>query len=246
MSARIRSTVTNPSTVSRFYAYLNDGLGAWLSPGSSRTFDYDLRSRLSMLDRQALERDIANNRVVYSIEHITNVEIGTVGGPTVRANEFGDRAIHKTVLQLTDTEINLTDAGASGGYGGVKLYDFPEGAIYFIGCVANLTITESTPNIIDNWTGNFAVGTAQATSAGSLTGTRANLIDSTAIPAASGGTSTARGSSTTAQTSTMFDGTTTPVSAFLNMTMPDASISANATVRVNGTVTLIWTLVGDY
>ena len=166
---------------------------------------------------------------------------------TVSATEYGAGLVHKTVLTLEDFTVAMSDAAGTTGYGGAKLYDLPEGAICFLGAVADLDLTKSSAGIDDDWDGDFSVGTDTAGTDASLSLTEANIIPSTATPQASGGVTTAAGQTGTAG-STVVDGTATALDVYLNLLVDDADhdiTSTAANIVVDGTVTLSWMNLGD-
>lgn len=245
MSARIKVTVTNTSSSRRFYGYLPPR-GASLNPGQSKEFSFDLRSKMTPIELRALDRDVANNRIRYQVDLVTSTNVGSSAISGIKVEELGDGATHSTILTFTNVSLPITDPGTGDGFGNLAVYTFPEGVIQFLGASVNLSVSESSADIADNWGGNFSLGTAGITATGSLTGALANLLPSTTIPAATGGASTAKGASTSTQAPQLLSGASTPVAVFLNMLVGDSSISGNAPVTLNGKVVLVWSYLGDY
>ena len=167
--------------------------------------------------------------------------VGTTSGLSITSELKG--AIHKTVIALNAVSVTITDNGTAGGQGSVKLYDFPEGLITFLGATANVAITESGG--VNNTAavlaaiGSAAVGAGDAT----LSSTEADMIPSTSCTLTSS-LGTFAGKSTTALLAT-FDGTATALDAYLNFAVSDASTTANATLSLTGSVTLVWVNCGD-
>lgn len=150
----------------------------------------------------------------------------------------------KTVITLSRLSVTMTDATTAGSHGSVKLYDFPEANLFFLGGTASLTLTAGVGGITDTAAAVVAVGTATlATADATLTGTEADLIPSTAATL-TGGVGTAAGKTVTAS-AVAFDGTATAKDAWLNIAVPDAGSTANDTFSVSGTITLIWSNLGD-
>lgn len=185
-----------------------------------------------------------------SLKHLygSSSSFGSHAGAGVGVQQQGGQAIQKTVLLFDDTPIPLTDNAAVVAFGGLKIFDFPEGLILFQGAVADLAITKSSAGVNDTWDGDFALGTVTATSDNALATTEQNLIPTTATPQAVAGATTAKGKSTATESGTLFDGTTTPIDVFLNFLVDDADHDVTTTpcdLIINGRITLLWTLLGD-
>jgi hypothetical protein len=150
----------------------------------------------------------------------------------------------KTVITLSGLEVTMTDATTAGSHGSVKLYDFPECNMFFLGGTASLTLTAGAGGITDTAAAVVSVGTVTAgVDNATLTTTEADLIPSTAATL-SGGVGTAAGITLTAG-AVAFDGTDTAKDAWLNIAVPDAGSTANDTFTVSGTITLVWSNLGD-
>lgn len=150
----------------------------------------------------------------------------------------------KTVITLSGLSVTMTDATTAGSHGSVKLYDFPECNLFFLGGTTDLVITAGVGGIVDTAAvvgsiGTTTVGTDNAT----LTTTEADLIPSTASTL-SGGVGATKGKTLTAG-AVVFDGTATAKEAWLNYAVPDAGSTANDTLTVSGTITLVWSNLGD-
>jgi len=174
-------------------------------------------------------------------------ESGAVNGTGVTAVE-STGAVNKTVITLADHAMALTDEAVVVAYAGSKLYDFPAGATYILGAVADLALTLSAAGVNANWNGDFGIGTVTASNNGTLATTEQNIIPTTATPQAVASATTATGQSTAAEHA-VYDGTTTPVDAYLNILVDDADhdVTTTATdIIVNGTVTLTWINLGNY
>ena len=150
----------------------------------------------------------------------------------------------KTVMTLDNVSIAMTDATTAGSHGSLKLYDFPEGNLLFLGGTCDLTVTAGEGGITDTAAVVGSVGTATVgTDNETLTTTEADLIPSTASTLTAGVGAT-KGKTVTAGV-VVFDGTTTAKDAWLNYAVPDADSTANDTLIVSGTITLVWSNLGD-
>lgn len=150
----------------------------------------------------------------------------------------------KTVITLSGLEVTMTDATTAGSHGTVKVYDFPECNMFFLGGTCDLTIVAGDGGITDTAAVVGAVGTAAVgVDNATLTGTEADLIPSTASTLTAGAGVT-KGKTLTAG-AVVFDGTATAKEAHLNFAVPDAGSTANDTLTVSGTITLVWSNLGD-
>jgi hypothetical protein len=185
---------------------------------------------------------------VAGTDPVTSSGVGAASGTGVAATETGNGAVHKTVLTFTDVAIPLTDVAVTVAYGGLKVYDFPAGALLFMGASANLAVTKSSAGVNDDWDGDFGLGTVTASNNATLSSTEQDLIPSTATPQAVAGATTATGESTSTEACKVFDGTATAKDAFLNFLVDDADQDVTGTacnLIINGTITLVWSNLGD-
>lgn len=175
----------------------------------------------------------------------TTVGIGAKNGATVTAVENGDGVVHKTTLTLASTPVTVANTtGAS--FGGVKLYDFPEGRLLVLGVTASLGFVWTGEDIAQDGSGDFSLGTT-ITADATLDSTDVDLLPSTAMtdPFVLGvGAATASALAASAQ----FDGTGTAKDLNLNVIIDDADVSDGASdvVLASGTVTVHWINLGDY
>lgn len=179
---------------------------------------------------------------------LTRVGTGASSHATVVAEERGVGNYHRTVLTLTDTPVAILDVNA---YGGLKIYDLPEGRILVLGVQASLALAVPAPQvrastINDSSTVDWALGTAVASSAALAAAMvdLAPLVDEAAFAASGNGYGAVAKSQLAA--SAHFDGTTTPIDVFLNFGFSDATdIDADSTIGVAGTVQITWVQLGD-
>lgn len=169
-------------------------------------------------------------------------------GSGITVTETGDGAVHMTVFTLSDTAVTLTDEAGVVAYGGLKLYDFPEGLIAFQGASMDIALTKSSAGVNDDWDGDTSLGSVTASNNNSLSSTEQNIIPTTATPQASSGATTGDGVSTAAEAVTVLDGTTTAADLFLNYLVDDADHDVTSTacnLIANGTITVVWSNLGD-
>lgn len=167
---------------------------------------------------------------------------GTAAGTGVTAVECMP-IIHQTILTLAASSVTMTDAGAAGCHGGLKIYDFPEGVVHIYGATCDLAVTAGAGGITDTASVVGSIGTVvTATDNATLTTTEANIIPSTAVTL-TGGVGAFDSASTGGAT---YNGYSTPVDLFLNFAVPDAGSTANDTLTVSGNVTVTWVYLGDF
>ncbi len=170
---------------------------------------------------------------------LTPDSVGAKNGATVSVVENGMGPINQTVLTCTQTPISVV--GASGvGFGGVKIYDFPEGRILVLGCTVSLEVDPLDSGLEDADGGDFALGTTIVDEATMGDAADVDLCPKTSIDPIG----TAVGAALAA--SAQFDGTTTAKDANINLLIDDADIAGTEIVGMTGTVTLSWVNLGDY
>ena len=162
--------------------------------------------------------------------------------------EYGNGIMYETVFTLSDVAVALTDEAATVAYGGLKIYDFPAGAIMTVGATSDLDLTKSSAGVNNDWDGDFGLGTATAGNDATLTSTEDDILPTTATPQASAGATTANGQSAAAE-NVVFDGTSTAKDLYLNFLVDDADQDVNGTacnLIANGTIRVLWINLGDY
>lgn len=174
---------------------------------------------------------------------------GTAAGTGVTAAErVAGGIVHQTVLTFVNTPLPLVDEAGVVAYAGLKVYDFPAGAILFLGAVADLDLTKSSAGVNADWDGDVGVGTVTASNNSTLATTEQNIIPTTATPQAVAGVTTANALSTATENAVV-NGTSTAVDAYLNLLVDDADHDVTTTpcnLIVNGTLTLTWINLGDF
>lgn len=223
------TTRVGPFAVSKKYEMISD---TGLLTRSNALAIYD--------DQNVLTRDVMT----------TTSGIGAKNGATVAAVENGNAALHKTTLTCTATTITISDDAGVAQYGGVKLYDFPEGLMCIHGAVVDGSLTAGvTGTIIATFDGDVAVGTATASTGATLIGTEADIMPSVALTTASGTVANSDAVSVaTALTESgarWHDGTATAKDLYLNYVIDDDASHTAGTATFTGTVTFIWSNLGD-
>lgn len=195
--------------------------------------------------------DLVLNAGAVNVQVTDVAGVGVKNGSTVTVQEYGGGAVRKTVLTCTATPITISDDAGVAQYGGVKVYDFPEGMICTLGAVVSGTLTAGvTGTIIDNWDGDVALGTATAGTGATLTSTEADILQSVAVSA---GASDKAGvvdavSVATALTESgarWHDGTATAKDMYLNFVIDDDATHTAGTATFTGTISFAWINLGD-
>lgn len=177
----------------------------------------------------------------------TATNVGAKNGATVTAVEKGlGGFLHETTLTLTDLPLTLIDLSNGAG---VKIYDFPEGAITILG--ASGSVTEKTTSTLASTlhtgvTYNWGVGTTTQASA-TLATTEQDIIptsNGTASATINVAGAASKGIRTAAPA--IFDGSATAKDAFFNVGIATATdITGDATTLWNGTIKIQWMFNGD-
>ena len=181
----------------------------------------------------------------------TGIEIkpgssGAAAGTGVTAHEVASAA-RQVEIVLEDVEIEMVDEAGVVAFGGLKIYDLPQGQILFLGAVADLAMTKSSAGVTATWDGDFGLGTVTASNNGTLATTEQNFIPTTATPQAVAGVTTAKGASTSTEAAKVLDGSTA-LDVFLNFLVDDADHDVTTTpcnLIANGTIKFSYMLLGD-
>ena len=199
------------------------------------------------LHGRALGFDAETGRIIFNGGQGLHA-IGAPNGATVKATEYGDGVIHKTVLTCTATPITVSDDAGVAQYGGVKVYDFPEGHICTLGAVIDGSIT-GYASLIDTFDGDVALGTVTASTGATLTSTEADILQSTPLTQAVGEVANCDAQSiATALTESgarWLDGTATAKDMYLNFVIDDNAAHGAGTATFTGTISFVWMILGD-
>ena len=198
--------------------------------------------------RWTMSDSMTYTKAVASLD-ATSSGVGTrVNDILSSVTETGDGAVHKTVITLAASVVTMADNAGVTGYGGLKVYDFPEGVIVIHGASMDLATTKSSTGINADWDGDVGLGSVTSANTTPLATTEQNFIPTTATPQAVAGVGTADAISTSTESGTSIDGTTTAVDLYLNFKVDDADHDITATAAnlgVTGTITVIWSNAGD-
>lgn len=253
-SVMVSSLATNAPDVANSVTGASNAI---LYEGTADAFETSLTATDATADRTITLPDATGTVLLNSGSTATDLTVsgrlvtadgvGAVAGSGVTLVETGSGAFHQTVITFTDVDVALTDEAGVVAYGGLKIYDFPEGYIYVLGTSADIALTKSSAGVNDDWDGDFGVGTVTATNDATLATTEQNIIPTTATPQAAAGATTSDGVSTATEHA-ILDGHTTPIDMFINYLVDDADHDVTTTpcnLIVNGTLTILWTSIGD-
>ncbi len=166
------------------------------------------------------------------------------GAIVVKQEQMG--ALYQTTLSLSDVPQAVTNGTE---YQSTLLYDFPEGRILVLGCVATLaqkTTSTLASTLNASVTGAVSLGTVAA-SATTLATTMVDLMPSTAFTSSATINVAGTAVSSALAASAQFDGTSTAKKMYLNSAYATtADVDGNATQTFTGTVRVTWVWLGDY
>lgn len=179
-----------------------------------------------------------------------DAKLGAVAQPTsgivaALLEELGPR-MYRVNLRLVAARIPVTDAAGSGSYGTLKLFDFVEAAVSYLGCRQDYTaFAEGAALTTAAGDAAFAIGIGTAAIAAAADGTLATAnkdIGGSISVTLSGGTGV--GTDVTGAGKGV-NGTGTATDLNLNWSGSAATIDASSTIDVTGTVTVVVVLLGD-
>lgn len=174
------------------------------------------------------------------------VEAGAGAGVVAAERCVG--SICQTVFTLTNATITITDPGGAAAYGGLKIYDFPEGRLLALGVVADLTLTEASGTIDAAFDGDISLGTTAADVTATLHNpvTEDDWVPTVSTTQAIASVAAADFQSTVTE-QVIHDGHTTPIDLYLNVEIDDADITTGGadSLTANGTITVTWINLGD-
>lgn len=120
----------------------------------------------------------AARRIIDNVDN-ANTAVGTINGTGVTlTGEYTTGIVKQTVIRLDSVVITMTDDGANGSIGSLKVYDMPAGLIRILGARTKMTATAAA-GISATGTLKHSLGTAAAATTDALTLTKANIIPST-------------------------------------------------------------------
>lgn len=179
-----------------------------------------------------------------------STRLGTLNQPasgSVTLNVTRQGFFYRMDFTLNSARISVTDGAGSGSYGSLKLFDFAEKALTFLGCRQNYTaFAEGAALTTAAGDAAFKIGVGSVAKAaaadGALAGANDDDIGGEISVTLSGGTGTGTGLTSTPAAA---DGTATAKDLNLNWSGTAATIDANSTIDVTGTITVLVADLGD-
>jgi len=195
----------------------------------------------------------ASGTATANIKDTTEEVIGTGSSSTsgVSIFEKGNATVKQTYIECNAVPVTITDDAGVAQYGGVSVYNFPEGMLFWKGALVSGTLTAGvTGTIIDNWDGDVALGSVTAATGATLVSTEADFVTSTAISAGASdkdGVVSALSIATvlTESGARWMDGTATAKELFLNFVIDDDASHTAGTAAFTGTIVMNWEMLGD-
>lgn len=174
----------------------------------------------------------------------TTGNIGTSSGTGVSVIERGSAINHSTKFTFTNTVVNITDNGVTGGSGSLLIYTFPAGTWLPLASTGKLTLTTGAGGITDTASLEVYFTRDPATANPDYFGAASVIL--------AAGTATVRHTFPALNTVGSFSSHADDVDSFIFTTMyiridvPNTlDISANDTVTVSGTVNINWQSIGN-
>lgn len=192
------------------------------------------------------QRPDGNFEITDGVTTAGSVAQPASGSITVRETRFGPFV--RTDFTFNAAQIPVTDAAASGSHGPLKIYDFPAGAICFLGCRQDYTaFAEGAALTGAAGDAAFEIGLGTTIISAAADGTLGNGAQENVGQAVSitlsGGTGT--GTAVDGAKTTALNGTATAIDLNLNWSGTAATIDANSTIDVTGTASVLWVHMGD-
>jgi hypothetical protein len=186
-----------------------------------------------------------NGSLIIDDVQVTDGQVapGAKNGNTVSAKIVKNGGFTTVKLTCTATPIVFADEAGQGQYGGVKVFDFEEGLIQFIGATVDGDITLTEAAWIDTWDGDFSLGTAVMADAQGLDGTAVDLLAAAATAQAVAQVASVQGAS--AAGNSFHDGTTTAKDMYLNVEIDDNAAHAAGNGTFTGTIEFTYIRIGD-
>lgn len=171
--------------------------------------------------------------------------VNTVTGLTASIERVGK--VFSITFTLAAVVVTVTDGAASGSYGTLKLFDFVQDGIAFLGCRQNYTAyAEGAALTTAAGDAAFVIGvgtTAIAAAADGVLAAGNQNVGASISQTNSAGTTT--GTAMSGAVVAGVDGTTTAIDLSLNVSGTAATIDATSTLTVTGTITVAGVLLGD-
>lgn len=201
-----------------------------------------------------LVRDCPDFAVGFKVAGIGGLAadvIGAVNQPasgTITCTIVPMGPLFRLDFTLTAARISVTDGTTSGSHGSLKIFDFVQGAIAFLGARQNYTaFAEGAALTGAAGDAAFEIGVGTTAIAAAADGTLGNGVNENVGQAVSVTLSSGTGVGTAVDgaKTTALDGTTTALDLNLNWSGSAATIDADSTIDVTGTISVVGAFLGD-
>lgn len=161
--------------------------------------------------------------------------IGTINTyPGIVGSETGNAALRKTTFVLTDVEMIITDAGAAGAHGTIKLYTFTDGHTDIYTGAIEGDLSAGTGGIANNAVLDIAMGSTTVSVADeTLALTEQNISTKDDVTLTGG----SKAFSATNLSQVDMDG---ELALYLNVAIENASCNADDILTITGRCVIIW------
>lgn len=214
------------------------------------TLANDVKDKLYRSNCTVFASGTATANIKDTTEEVVGVGSSSTSGVTIF--EKGNETVKQTYIECNAVTVTITDDAGVAQFGGVQVYDFPEGVTYLKGAMATGILTAGvTGTIIDDWDGDVALGTVTATTGATLTGPEADIMPSVAVSAGGSDKDGVVSAQSVAAVLTesgarWIDGTSTAVNLFLNFVIDDDASHTAGTAEFTGTIVINWEMMGDF
>lgn len=189
---------------------------------------------------------------IHLDEHVFKGNATRLGAAPAVAGLSVDTQLVGNVFTLTFTldevSITVTDGAGAGSYGSLKIFDFVQAAVAFLGSRQNYTaFVEGEDLTGEAGDASFEIGVGTTAISAAADGTLGNGVNenvgqAVAVTLSSG---TGTGTAVDGPKTTALNGTATALDLFLNWSGTAATIDATSTISATGTITVAGVLLGD-
>ena len=205
----------------------------WDGDSSSRDSDEGKQSSPDYRDWSRCVHEVsAMQQHILGHDHDRIGSVAIYTGLTV--DEAGNAALHKSRFVFDNAVIIITDAGAAGAHGKIKLYTFTDDHAEIFSSHLNLNLKAGLGGIANNAVLDIGVGSSEVSTANEIL----SLTEQDILPkidvTLTGGKKLVEGSS---MVPVDLD---EEMEIFLNVAIENASCTADDTLKLNGTITIVW------
>ncbi len=205
----------------------------WDGDSGSRDSDQGISAAPTHEDwRRMLEEIQAMQNKTLVDEHEGIGTINTYAG--IVGSETGNAALRKTTFVLTDVEMVITDAGAAGAHGTIKLYTFTDGHTDIYTGAIEGDFSAGTGGIANNAVLDIAIGSNTVDTGDETLALLEQNVSTKDDVTLTGGS---KSFSATNLSQVDMDG---ELEIYLNVAIEDASCNADDILTITGRCVIIW------